>query len=85
MKKEYDFEKLKPAKKRIASLKDVKVVRTIRLDTRVLAWLSHEADKRGMPYQTLINSILTEAMSAEENQLEKKVRAIVREELKKAV
>jgi predicted DNA binding CopG/RHH family protein len=85
MKKEYDFSKLKSAKKKVLSLKGSKVVRTVRLDARVLAWLSIESDRKGIPYQTLINSILTEAMLSDSEGLEKKVRAIVREELKKAV
>jgi uncharacterized protein (DUF4415 family) len=34
----------------------------IRLDPRVLGWLRKSAEKKGLPYQSLVNEILAEEM-----------------------
>ena len=34
----------------------------IRLDAKVLSWLRKTAEKKGLPYQTLVNEILAEEM-----------------------
>jgi len=34
----------------------------IRMDAKVLAWLRKTADKKGLPYQSLVNEILAEEM-----------------------
>lgn len=34
----------------------------IRLDTKVLSWLRQTAEKKGKPYQSLVNEILAEEM-----------------------
>jgi uncharacterized protein (DUF4415 family) len=34
----------------------------IRLDAKVLGWLRKTAEKKGLPYQTLVNEILAEEM-----------------------
>jgi uncharacterized protein (DUF4415 family) len=34
----------------------------IRLDARVLAWLRKTAEKKGLPYQSLVNEILANEM-----------------------
>ena len=34
----------------------------IRLDARVLSWLRETAEKKGKPYQSLVNEILAEQM-----------------------
>ncbi len=34
----------------------------IRMDPKVLAWLRKTADKKGLPYQSLINQILAQEM-----------------------
>ena len=34
----------------------------IRLDPKVLAWLRRTAEKKGLPYQSLVNQILAEEM-----------------------
>ena len=34
----------------------------IRLDAKVLGWLRKTAEKRGLPYQSLVNEILAEEM-----------------------
>ena len=77
MKKEYD---LKEAnwKSRTKALKSAKVSKTFRIDLDVFAWLQEESDRTGIPYQTLLNAKLREAMN-----LPDRVREIVREELKK--
>ena len=59
MKKEYDLKKLK---KRSGKIKvdpnAAKVPISIRLDGSVLATLKTEANRLGIPYQTLIGSLL---------------------------
>lgn len=87
MKKEYDLSKMKRIKKGpIVSKSKTKISKTIRLDFAVVEWLLLEADRRGVKYQSLINSLLKEAMEAGGSILnETKVRQIVREELKKRV
>src|SRR3989338_1566708 len=34
----------------------------IRMDAKVLAWLRKTADRKGLPYQSLVNEILAEEM-----------------------
>jgi len=41
------------------AIESVKVNISIRLDLEVLNWVKAEAERRGLPYQTYINSILT--------------------------
>jgi uncharacterized protein (DUF4415 family) len=83
MRKEYDFSKAKrgavvpvpKGKKRI----------TIRLDDDVLAWFKrrvHEAG--GGNYQSLINAALREHMRRSDEPLERTLRRVLREELRKA-
>lgn len=59
MKKEYELKKLKkrPGKAK-SSPKAAKVPISIRIDGSDLADLKSEAERLGMPYQTLIGSIL---------------------------
>lgn len=85
MKKEYDLKKLKTAKKgAVVSRRGTKVSKTIRLDFEVVEWLVVEAVRRGVKYQSLINSLLSEAKQAGGNVLtEEQVRQIVRDELAK--
>lgn len=57
MKKEYDFSK----GKRVSPEKvdrDIKIMISLRTDPRIISLLKDEADRLGMPYQTLLNSIL---------------------------
>lgn len=85
MKKEYDFSKMKIKKRGALAKPDAKVQKTIRLDLDVISWLVKEAGIRGVPYQTLINMTLKEAMNRSgEKPLKDLVRKVVREELKKA-
>lgn len=59
MKKEYNFKKLKkrPGKAPVDSEAGKSQV-NIRLDVRVLVAIKTEAERLGIPYQTLIGSIL---------------------------
>lgn len=59
MKKEYDLKKLKRRPGKVKSDMDAaKVPISIRLDGGVLASLKTEAERLGIPYQTLIGSLL---------------------------
>ena len=66
MKKEYDLKKLK---KRLGAVKTspeaAKVPISIRLDGGELSELRTEAERLGIPYQTLIGSILHRYVSGE--------------------
>jgi len=82
MKKEYDFSKGRrgavipptPGKTRI----------TIRLDDEVLAWFREIVNESGGGnYQTLINNALREYISQRQEPLEKVIRRVLREELKR--
>ena len=80
MRKKYDFAKGKrgavirtaPGKTRI----------TIRIDDDVLEWFRTQAHEAGGGnYQTLINAALREYMAMSGEQLEKRLRVVIREEL----
>ncbi len=59
MKKEYDFSKAKKRSDRVkVDSNAAKVPTSIRLDGSVLAWFKSEAERQGVPYQTLISSVL---------------------------
>lgn len=82
MKTEYDFSNAKrgavvpapPGKTRV----------TIRLDDDVLEWFRSEVDKAGGGnYQTLINRTLRDHMNQSREPLEKTLRRVVREELRR--
>jgi uncharacterized protein (DUF4415 family) len=83
MRKEYDFSRAKrgpvvpvpKGKKRI----------TIRLDDDVIAWFkSRVHDAGGGNYQSLINAALREHMRRIDEPLERTLRRVLREELRKA-
>ena len=80
MKKEFNFKGAKRVGSRFEG-KEIKVSVTARLDPKVVAWLRQESERKGIPYQTLMNSILTEAMNATGQ--EATIRRIVRDELGK--
>ena len=82
MKREYDFSKGKrgpavpadPGKERI----------TIRLDRDLLAWFRDSAnDAGGGNYQTMINEALREYVENRNPTLERTLRRVIREELRK--
>ena len=80
MKKEYDLAKMKRVQRKPINAKEakVKVSKTVRLDGDLVQWLVAEAEKTGIPYQTLMNAKLREAMN-----LPDRVRELVREEIGK--
>lgn len=56
---------------------------TIRIDTDILNWFRNQIHKAGGGnYQTLINDALREYIQQTNNTLEKKLRKVIREELK---
>lgn len=71
MKKEYDFSKAKIHKGPIVSSKGSKIQKTFRLDEDVFEWLVREGERRGIPYQTLMNSLLKQVMNQEVTLLER--------------
>lgn len=82
MKKEYDFSKGRrgavvaphPGKTRI----------TIRLDDDVLTWFRQAVNESGGGnYQTLINNALRDYIGQRQEPLEKVIRRVLREELKR--
>jgi uncharacterized protein (DUF4415 family) len=62
MKDEYDLSKVTRAKKSFKSAKEIKVIKTLRLDLDVLQWLDDEGKKQGMGYQTFLNWFLRKSM-----------------------
>lgn len=78
MKKEYDLKKMK-VKSRGAVVKNprdakVKISKTVRLDGDLVSWLVSESERTGIPYQTLMNAKLREAMT-----LPDRVKSLVEE------
>lgn len=57
---------------------------TIMIDDDVLAFFRDRAERDGIGYQTLLNDMLRNGMAEREGTLEKTLRKIVREELRKA-
>ena len=83
MRKEYDFSKAKrgPA----VPMPKGKTRITIRLDDDVLEWFKARVDEAGGGnYQSLINSALREHIGRVDEPLEKTLRRVLREELRKA-
>lgn len=56
---------------------------TIMIDDDVLAFFRDRAERDGIGYQTLLNDMLRNGMAEQEGTLEKTLRKIVREELRK--
>lgn len=83
MKREYDFSKGKRGSVVAAEAGKTRI--TIRLDTDLLDWFREEVNKAGGGnYQTMINAALREYVQKQTEPLEKILRRIVREELKRA-
>jgi predicted DNA binding CopG/RHH family protein len=61
MRKEYDFAHMKKAEPRY--LRRTKTAVTMRLDANVITYFRSLANDIGMPYQSLINYVLTEYAS----------------------
>ena len=83
MRKEYDFSKAKrgPA----VPVPKGKTRITIRLDDDVIEWFKAQVEAAGGGnYQSLINTALREHIRSTEESLEKTLRRVLREELKRA-
>lgn len=83
MRKEYDFSKAKrgPA----VPVPKGKTRITIRLDDDVIEWFKSQVEAAGGGnYQSLINAALREHIRSTEEPLEKTLRRVLREELKRA-
>jgi predicted DNA binding CopG/RHH family protein len=64
MRKEYDFSKMKKRDKNTFD-PDPKVMISLRMDPHDIALLRDEADRLGIPYQTLIGSIIHRFVTGE--------------------
>jgi predicted DNA binding CopG/RHH family protein len=67
MKAEYDLKNMKrrPDKVRVLSEEEVKIPVSLRLSPGDVSLLKDEADRLGIPYQTLISSILHRFVTGE--------------------
>ena len=82
MKKEYDFSQSKrgPIVKPVAGKTRI----TIRIDDEILQWFKEQANLAdGANYQTMINEALKAYIIDKKEPLEKVLRRVVREELKR--
>ena len=83
MKQEYDFSQGKRGA--VVPVPAGKTRVTIRLDTDVLDWFRDEVDKAGGGnYQSLINLALRDFVIRSKEPLEKTLRRVIREELRRA-
>jgi uncharacterized protein (DUF4415 family) len=83
MRKEYDFSKAKRGP--VVPLPKGKTRITIRLDDDVVEWFKAQVEAAGRGnYQSLINTALREPIRNSEEPLEKMLRRVLREELKRA-
>jgi uncharacterized protein (DUF4415 family) len=83
MKQKYDFSKGKRGA--VVPIPAGKTRVTIRLDSDVLDWFRDEVDKAGGGnYQSLINVALRDFVSRSKEPLEKTLRRVIREELRRA-
>jgi len=83
MKREYDFRKAKRGA--VVSVPRRKKRITIRLDDEVLAWFRDQVDRAGGGnYQTVINEVLRQHIQRAQEPLEKTLRRVIREEIRRA-
>lgn len=83
MRKEYDFSKAKRGP--VVPVPKGKTRITIRLDDDVIEWFKAQVEAAGGGnYQSLINAALREHIRNTEEPLEKTLRRVLREELKRA-
>ena len=81
MRDEYDFSK-KQKSKVTKKTKDLKVIKTFRLDPEILVWLETEGEKNGMGYQTFLNWFLKQSMN-ETKSFEERLQRLEKIVLKK--
>ena len=83
MKREYDFGKAKRGA--VVSVPKGKTRITIRLDDEILAWFRDQVERAGGGnYQTVINEVLRQHIHRLEEPLEKTLRRVIREEIRRA-
>jgi uncharacterized protein (DUF4415 family) len=83
MKPEYDFSKAKRGP--VVRVPKGKTRITIRLDGDVLAWFRKQVDEAGGGnYQTLINAALRDHIERAREPIEKILRRVIREEIRRA-
>jgi uncharacterized protein (DUF4415 family) len=83
MKKEYDFSKAKRGA--VVPPASGKTRITIRLDSDLLEWFRARVDEMGGGnYQSEINAALRQYVESERETLEKTLRRVIREELRRA-
>jgi len=83
MRQEYDFSKGKRGA--VVPVPAGKTRVTIRLDTDVLDWFRDEVEKAGGGnYQSLMNLALRDFVNRSKEPLEKTLRRVIREELRRA-
>jgi uncharacterized protein (DUF4415 family) len=83
MRKEYDFSKAKRGPAVPVSTGKTRI--TIRLDDAIVEWFKTQVEAAGGGnYQSLINAALREHMRRADEPLEKTLRRVLREELKRA-
>jgi uncharacterized protein (DUF4415 family) len=82
MRREYDFSKAKRGA--VVPAEKGKTRITIRLDTDTLDWFRDQANQAGGGnYQTMLNNALREYVRERKEPIEKTLRRVIREELKK--
>ncbi len=83
MRREYDFSKAKRGP--VLGVPKGKTRITIRLDDDVLAWFRKQVEEAGGGnYQTLINAALRSHIERAEEPIEKILRRVIREEIRRA-
>lgn len=82
MRREYDFSKAKRGA--VVAAEKGKTRITIRFDTEILDWFRDQVNQAGGGnYQTLMNNALREYVGERKEPIEKTLRRVIREELKK--
>jgi uncharacterized protein (DUF4415 family) len=83
MKREYDFRKAKHGA--VVSVPKRKTRITIGLDDEILAWFCDQAELAGGGnYQTAINEVPRQYIQRAQEPLEKTLRCVIREEIRRA-
>jgi uncharacterized protein (DUF4415 family) len=83
MKREYDFRNAKRGA--VVAVPRGKTRITIRLDEEILAWFRERVERSGGGnYQTHINEALREHVRRAQEPLEKTLRRVIREEIRRA-
>ena len=83
MKREYDFSNAKRGP--VVSVRGGKTRITIRIDDGILAWFRDQVVRAGGGnYQTLLNEALRQHIQSAQEPLEKTLRRVIREEIRRA-